>query len=150
MKIKFAILIIIALLSISYAGLREKEPTSIDEDLKIMWTVKTSQTMMSWSEALEYVENLNYHGYDDWRLPTEEELSSIIEERLISEDPHVTNVLLCKPFRKPSRGYLFSGTIVQGYKNAPYVMNIRNGHIFNGKGYKAYVRAVRDAEENDN
>lgn len=41
-------------------------------------------------------------------------------------------------------GYLFSGTLVDGYDDAPWIMNLRNGHIFNGKGRAAYVRAVRD------
>ena len=34
---------------------------------------------MTWQEALEYAENYNYGGYDDWRLPSIKELQSIVD-----------------------------------------------------------------------
>ena len=34
---------------------------------------------MEWQEALEWSENLEYAGYDDWRLPNAKELQSIVD-----------------------------------------------------------------------
>jgi hypothetical protein len=48
------------------------------------------------------------------------------------------------PFVTQMDGYIFSGSNVEGYEDAPWIMRLVNGHIFNGKGYKAYVRCVRD------
>jgi len=68
----------------------------------------------------------------------------MVNPDLVDEAPNSTVVPLYGPFTEPSDGYLFSGTVVAGYEDAPYVMNLRNGHIFNGKGYEAFVRCVRD------
>jgi hypothetical protein len=35
--------------------------------------------MMNWNEALKWVENLEFAGHDDWRLPNAKELQSIID-----------------------------------------------------------------------
>jgi hypothetical protein len=43
---------------------------------------------MNWQEALEYAENLEYAGYDDWRLPNAKELQYIVD---YSRAPDVTD-----------------------------------------------------------
>lgn len=35
--------------------------------------------MMTWDEALEYAKSLRLGGYDDWRLPTIEELLTLVD-----------------------------------------------------------------------
>ncbi len=40
-----------------------------------------SSTGMNWEKALEYAENLEYAGYNDWRLPNVKELHSIVDYR---------------------------------------------------------------------
>lgn len=123
---------------------RNDEPVIEDKELGIMWTGHVSESSMTFDEALVYCRNLTYHGHTDWRLPTRSELESMINPSLIDQSPDSSVVPLYGPFSTPSEGYVFSGTIVSGYTNAPYVMNLRNGHVFNGQGYAAYVRAVRD------
>lgn len=122
----------------------KSEPVFIDSKLNIMWAGKTSPEPLSWSEARTFARNLEYHGYTDWRLPTKSELESIVNKELVDSDPNSTVVPLYGPFTSPTNGYIFSGTVVEGYIDAPWILRIANGHIFNGKGYKAYVRAVRD------
>jgi hypothetical protein len=45
----------------------------------LMWQKGDSGTTMNWQQALDYAENLEYAGYDDWRLPNAKELQSIVD-----------------------------------------------------------------------
>jgi len=117
----------------------------IDETQKIMWSGILSQNELTISEAKKYVKELNIGGHKDWRLPTEKELENIIETNLLDENPKSSPYPLKPPFNAQRFGYLHSGTFVGSVEsNGNLIMNVRNGHIFNGKGYKAHVRAVRD------
>jgi len=71
-----------------------------DKDGK-MWSL-VAEKVMTWSEALEYAKNLREGGYDDWRLPTIEELGELMAQRgknspfWISTDdgPHTCSIFL--------------------------------------------------------
>ena len=102
---------------------------------------------MKYEDANKYVKNLKLGGYKDWRLPSKDEIQSLVEPDLIPNDPHASPVPLRPPFNYPRHGYLISGTILESIDNGYYVMNIRNGHIFNGLGCKCFVRAVRGSLE---
>ncbi len=43
----------------------------------LMWE-KETQAWMDWDEAMEYAKNLRLGGYDDWRLPSIEELGEVV------------------------------------------------------------------------
>ncbi len=43
----------------------------------LMWEKETQEDMI-WYEAMSYAENLRLDGYDDWRLPTIEELAEVV------------------------------------------------------------------------
>ena len=45
----------------------------------LMWQKETVEEEMDWYEAMEYAENLRLGGYDDWRLPTIDELEFIVD-----------------------------------------------------------------------
>jgi len=45
----------------------------------LMWQKADSGTGMDWKDSLEYAENLELAGYDDWRLPNAKELQSIVD-----------------------------------------------------------------------
>ena len=51
--------------------------TVSDNVTDLMWSQDISTASMSWEEAIEYCENLELGGYDDWRLPTVKELWSL-------------------------------------------------------------------------
>jgi hypothetical protein len=50
-----------------------------DQATGLMWQKGDSGTTMTWENALEYCENLENAGYDDWRLPNAKELQSIVD-----------------------------------------------------------------------
>ncbi len=53
--------------------------TITDRATSLMWMKADSDRTMNWQEALEYAENLEYGGHDDWRLPNVKELQSIVD-----------------------------------------------------------------------
>jgi hypothetical protein len=53
--------------------------TISDRSTGLMWQKIDSGTTMNWKDALEYAENLEHVGYDDWRLPNAKELQSIVD-----------------------------------------------------------------------
>jgi len=64
----------------------------IDENRKLMWEIKVDNQVKSWFEAKEYADKLNnnnYCKYNNWRIPTKEELETLIDNNLINlKDDH--------------------------------------------------------------
>jgi len=63
----------------------------------LMWPRDDSGTGMNWEEALAYVQDLNeqnYLGYSDWRLPDAKELQSIVD---YTRSPDATNSAAIDP-----------------------------------------------------
>ncbi len=58
---------------------RDKKGIVIDNTLFLMWqdNVKDGGEMLTFNEAKDYCENLNFGGFDDWRLPTIKELVNL-------------------------------------------------------------------------
>jgi len=53
--------------------------TITDHSTGLMWQKADSSKPMNWQEALEYAENMNLAGHNDWRLPNAKELQSIVD-----------------------------------------------------------------------
>ena len=51
----------------------------VDNATGLMWHQNGSRKSMKWNKAKEWVRNLEYAGYSDWRLPTLEEAVSLLE-----------------------------------------------------------------------
>lgn len=53
----------------------------IDTGAGLMWTrdIEIARTGMAWDDATTWVKDLQVGGYQDWRLPTNEELKYLIE-----------------------------------------------------------------------
>lgn len=57
--------------------------TVLDKQTKLMWTrdANIARKEMGWDDAFEFIKSLNwrnYAGYSDWRLPTKEELETLV------------------------------------------------------------------------
>jgi len=46
----------------------------LDTNNGLMWQIRTSESFPSWNQAHQYTEQLDAAGFDDWRLPSYEEL----------------------------------------------------------------------------
>ena len=56
-----------------------EEQTVFDNNLKLEWQQKIPEGEYDWPAADDYCKNLDYSGYNDWRLPTPQELLSIVD-----------------------------------------------------------------------
>ena len=115
-----------------------------DKQTKLQWSKNLSPPDLEWEEARQYCSNLELAGADDWRLPTTAELETTINDSLIDENSGSTERPFHGPFILEIDGIVFSGTPVEGYEDAPWVMRLANAHIYNGKGNTGYARCVRD------
>ena len=69
--------------------------TVVDHATNLMWQKSGSLKVMTWGEAKEHVQHLNHQsfaGYSDWRLPTVEELASVMERSWKNEDLFIERV----------------------------------------------------------
>jgi Protein of unknown function (DUF1566) len=114
--------------------------TIVDTEHGLEWSGAVSSIELTFDEAQQYVNSLDPAGGNAWRLPTARELELLIDKSALDPDSQASPFPLKQPFNSQRFGYLHSGEPV---RNGHYIMNVRNGHIFNGLGYKGYVRAVR-------
>ncbi|GEM_PF-2118073 len=57
----------------------ESEPTHKNDTLKLEWSQPDKSLLTTWEDAVKYCEDLQYGGYDDWRLPLPKELQVIVK-----------------------------------------------------------------------
>ena len=57
----------------------ENEKIVSDSNTGLQWQQTASEERYNFKKAAEYCKKLNYGGHDDWRLPTVQELASIID-----------------------------------------------------------------------
>ena len=121
------------------------DSTIVDSSRHLQWKGSLSPKELTFDEAREFITALNKPAEQGWRLPTKSELDGLVDRAALVDDPHASPFPLRPPFNAQRFGYLPSGTLVNedspDYGN--FIMNVRNGHIFNGLGCKCYVRAVR-------
>ena len=89
-----------------------KDGTITDRATGLMWMKADSSKAMNWQEALKYAQDLEYGGYDDWRLPNAKELQYIVD---YSRSPDTTG--------SPAIDSIFQTTSIEneaGQKDYPY------------------------------
>lgn len=140
------IIILIILISSVLCGdsrFHVKKDVVVDRFSKLMWQRDDDGIKKTWKEAEKYCKELRLNGYKDWRLPSIDELVSIVDKKKFS--PAIdTKVFKCK------NSYYWSSTeaVEKGVKvtDARGVL-FKNGYnIRYYKSYKDYVRCVRNSD----
>jgi len=111
-----------------------------DTKLGLMWQDNSAakSTKKKWKSAKSYCKNLSLGGYSDWRLPSYDELLTIVDyERY---DPAIM-----PSFRNDSTsGYYWSSSVyVSNTKNAWYVYFKLGRTYYGSLANEVYVRCVR-------
>ena len=92
---------------------------------------------LTWEDALSFCENLSYAGYKDWRLPSIQELHSIV-------DYGTYNPAINTYFPNTQSGYYWSSTTYVGSTDYAWYVYFYDGDVNSySKAYDNYVRPVR-------
>jgi len=106
----------------------EQQDTIVDPFTGLMWQVESSKESMPWQEAMDYASELELGGYNDWRLPTVEELKMLWEHGLFPE----------------ASSYYWSSSSGANGTNGAWVVYFSNGYVYNdNRAYNYYARCVR-------
>jgi hypothetical protein len=46
---------------------------------RLMWVQKSRSGLLDWEEALQYCEDMQYAGHNDWKLPSNKEMTTIVD-----------------------------------------------------------------------
>ena len=93
---------------------------------------------MDWQEAPAYCEDLEWGGFNDWRLPSVVELSSIVDNGVTS--PSIDD----DAFPETVSSYFWSSSSYTPNASDAWRVNFHYGYVANGaKNYPYYVRCVR-------
>lgn len=115
--------------------------TVTDLNTGLMWQ-KTGTSDIAWEEALTYCENLELAGYDDWRMPSRNELQSIVDYS-VSEPAINTSY-----FPEAMSSWYWSSTTDMAGTGYACCVHFRRGHVdYSVKSGTQYVRAVRGGQQ---
>ena len=119
-----------------------------DPDTNLVWQVDVNETYYTWDESFEYADKLNrenYGGYSDWKVPTKDELKTILMKEEY-KGYYIKEPLLESVINSSSDDYWSSSTFKSDDDNA-CIVNFNDGNINDYiKGYSLYVRCVRAGE----
>ena len=125
--------------------------TGLDNETKLMRTMDANLAgkKMTWDDAFKFVESLNqqkYSGYSDWRLPSKEELPTLVN---FAKGPGYTNVIneFFKKigFKNVQADDYWSSTTCAGSTGGAWVVHMGDGFVSSGikASYDGYVWPVR-------
>jgi hypothetical protein len=114
--------------------------TVTDPQTRLMWEQGLCPTRYTWEDAMTVrIAALNgaaLGGYTDWRLPTVQELVSLVDYARYS--PAIDPVSECQSY-----GY-WSATTYQVYPSYAWIVNFNVGYVYaDDKSINYYVRGVR-------
>jgi len=112
----------------------------VDQVTGLMWQQAGSPDRMNWDQAKAYVEQLNQSaqgGFSDWRLPTIEELGSLVEFE------QKNGALYIDPTFDATQNVCWSADTMTA-ENSSWAASFTNGHLFSdARTNTNFVRAVR-------
>jgi hypothetical protein len=122
--------------------------TITDEATGLMWMQLDSGDLnagpaggggMNWEQALEWAENLEYGGHDDWRLPNAKELQSIVDYShapLVDGLPAIDPLFSCTPIKDEDGNdeYAFYWTSTSHFDGPPDLLGNYACYVAFGTG----------------
>jgi hypothetical protein len=129
-----------------------KDGTITDKKTGLIW-VKNPHTdlpeefkkYMSWKQAIEACEKLNFAEHKDWRLPTVEELRELVDYKRGAklDEPAIDTTI----FPDTKCGWYWTITEVAWDPSYAWIVDFGSGFVDNCyKGSNSYVRPVRSSQ----
>jgi len=118
----------------------EQNDIVYDNTTKLMWqdSNDTISSKKSWSDAVLYCKELTLGGYDDWRLPSIEELVSITDKSRY-------NPSIGEEFKSIVSDFYWSSTQTYSYPSHAWAVSFLDGSVSSIEDVetKYYIRCVR-------
>jgi len=116
-----------------------------DPDTNLVWQVDVEDKRYKWDNIQQSADKLNrenYGGYSDWKVPTKDELKTILTQEEY-KGYYIKEPLLESIINSSSNRYWSSSTY-EGSKYGAWRVIFRNGSVgSNRKDINGYVRCVR-------
>jgi hypothetical protein len=110
--------------------------TVSDTGTGLMWQKTDEGVQRSWENVPQYCEALGLAGYDDWRAPRIDELTTIVDYSQI--DPALDTAF------QGRSSYYWSGSEDAGNADAAWRVDFREGIVITGQKHEThYIRCVR-------
>ena len=121
----------------------------IDTDTPLTWQIEVDSKKYTWDEAFEYIQKLNneqYCGYEDWRIPTLDELKTLVtNEKYKCENGYeykIKMTFLKSMNNNDEWASYWSSTAP--YRVSAYYLSFINGFTYDTLKTKSmYIRSVR-------
>lgn len=81
---------------------------------------------MNWFEAMSWARNLNYGGYNDWRLPTKEEFESFLKRG--GDKP--SKWFNANGFNSVQSDFYWSGSVNANYTDYAWLVYMYNSVVY--------------------
>jgi hypothetical protein len=95
--------------------------------------------LRDWQGAMDYCQNLNFAGHNDWRLPSIEELKTIVDKN--------NNPAIKSEFKNTDSNGYWSSTPYAGASDFAWSVYFSDGYErYNSKNAHNLVRCVRDSK----
>lgn len=137
-------ILFIVSLSLFSAKLTKSGDYVIDDTHKLMWQDSKYNTkiIVTQPHAEEYCEKLSQNGFHDWRLPTVEEYTYIIDKTRVKEE-----LMINKAFKHVVKDDYWASdrTWIRNFGRYGYYVFLKSGAIYyQNRSYPKYVRCVRN------
>ena len=126
----------------------------MDASTNLMWVAEDSDKRMGWHKAVKYCRKLRSLGYSDWRLPSIEELESLVNlQAYATEHVGSSDIMHWNGDLRVNGGLLLTGdrhwSSTQLSKNKYSAFDYRVGKTMDGfedwaEGDTMYALCVRD------
>ncbi len=118
---------------------RSREDTVLDALAGLEWTRDASiaEFPLTWDEAFEFIRNMNdeeYFGRSDWRLPNRRELFSLVSHTKINPALDAGH-----PFENVFSGYYWTSTTCSRLPNQAWYVHFGGARVHRGMKHRSYM-----------
>ncbi len=115
----------------------------LDKETGLVWEQSPSTATSTWKDALIYCNQLRTGGRMGWRLPTIQEVDSLVDTSVAPPGPTLP---AGHPFSNVQSSYYWSATALASLTGEAWCVSFNYGVVTNAGGFSLYVWCVRGGQ----